>query len=215
MFTLIHEAGHSMHSFYTRKSQPFCYGNYTLFVAEVASICNEMLLTDYLLKNTEDRALKMYILNHAMDGFRGTLFRQTLFAEFEKEAHARAEAGEALTPELLCSIYKGLNAKYYGAVVERAFPTSTARSTSTSTPPASRLLSLSRGRSSPRASPLWSATCASSRAVRRKIAWICSKEREWIFLLRRPFSRPSMSSKATSPSSRSSPPSRRKQLVWH
>ena len=118
MFTLIHEAGHSMHSFYTRKNQPFCYGNYTLFVAEVASICNEMLLTDYLLKNTEDRALKMYILNHAMDGFRGTLFRQTLFAEFEKEAHARAEAGEALTPELLCSIYKGLNQKYYGAVVE-------------------------------------------------------------------------------------------------
>lgn len=118
MFTLIHEAGHSMHSFYTRKTQPICYGNYTLFVAEVASICNEMLLTDYLLKNTDNKALKMYIINHALDGFRGTLFRQTLFAEFEKEAHARAEAGEALTPELLCSIYKGLNQKYYGAVVE-------------------------------------------------------------------------------------------------
>lgn len=118
MFTLIHEAGHSMHSYLTRKNQPYCYGNYTLFVAEVASICNEMLLTDYLLKNTDDRSLKMYIINHALDGFRGTLFRQTLFAEFEKEAHARAEAGEALTPELLCSIYKGLNQKYYGAVVK-------------------------------------------------------------------------------------------------
>lgn len=117
MFTLIHEAGHSMHSYFTRKTQPYCYGSYTLFVAEVASICNEMLLTDYLLKNTTDRALKMYIINHALDGFRGTLFRQTLFAEFEKEAHARAEAGEALTPELLCSIYKELNQKYYGAVV--------------------------------------------------------------------------------------------------
>lgn len=117
MFTLIHEAGHSMHSFLSRKTQPYCYSSYTLFVAEVASICNEMLLTDYLLKNTDDRNLKMYILNHALDGFRGTLFRQTLFAEFEREAHARAEAGEALTPELLCKIYKDLNQKYYGAVV--------------------------------------------------------------------------------------------------
>ena len=118
MFTLIHEAGHSMHSYLTRKNQPYCYGNYTLFVAEVASICNEMLLTDYLLKNTDDRNLKMYIINHALDGFRGTLFRQTLFAEFEREAHARAEAGEALTPELLCRIYKDLNQKYYGKVVK-------------------------------------------------------------------------------------------------
>ncbi len=118
MFTLIHEAGHSMHSFHTRQAQPYCYGSYTLFVAEVASICNEMLLTDYLLKNTEDRGLKMYIINHALDGFRGTLYRQSLFAEFEKEAHSRSEAGEALTPEFLCSLYKGLNEKYYGAVVE-------------------------------------------------------------------------------------------------
>ncbi len=118
MFTLIHEAGHSMHSFLTRQNQPYCYGNYTLFVAEVASICNEMLLTDYLLKNTEDRNLKMYIINHALDGFRATLFRQTLFAEFEKEAHARAEAGEALTPELLCGLYKDLNERYYGAVAK-------------------------------------------------------------------------------------------------
>ncbi len=118
MFTLIHEAGHSMHSYHTRQAQPYCYGSYTLFVAEVASICNEMLLTDYLLKTTTDRNLKMYIINHALDGFRGTLYRQTLFAEFEKIAHARSEAGDALTPELLCSIYKDLNQKYYGAVVE-------------------------------------------------------------------------------------------------
>ncbi|MBX9687312.1 MAG: oligoendopeptidase F, partial [Candidatus Obscuribacterales bacterium] len=118
MFTLIHESGHSMHSFYTRKNQPYCYGNYTIFVAEVASICNEMLLTHYLLENTTDKALRMYIINHALDGFRATLFRQTLFAEFEKQAHAHAEAGEALTPELLCSIYKKLNEKYYGDVVK-------------------------------------------------------------------------------------------------
>ena len=117
MFTLIHEAGHSMHSFHSRQTQPYCYGDYTLFVAEVASICNEMLLTHQLLKNTDDPALKRYVINHALDGFRGTMFRQTLFAEFERDAHARAEAGEALTPEMLCGLYMNLNRKYYGAVV--------------------------------------------------------------------------------------------------
>lgn len=118
MFTLIHESGHSMHSYYTRKTQPACYGSYTIFVAEVASICNEMLLAHYLLKSTSDKALKMYIINHVLNSFRTTLYRQALFAEFERDAHARAEVGEALTPELLCSIYKGLNQKYYGAVVD-------------------------------------------------------------------------------------------------
>jgi oligoendopeptidase F len=117
MFTLAHEMGHSMHSYFTRSSQPFQYADYTLFVAEVASTCNEALLTDYLLKNTDDKALRMYIINHALEGFRTTLFRQTLFAEFEMQAHAAAEAGQALTPEYLCSIFKALNEKYYGAEV--------------------------------------------------------------------------------------------------
>ena len=92
MFTLAHELGHSMHSYFTRKTQPYSYGNYTLFVAEVASTLNEALLTDYLLKTTEDRGLRMYIINHALETYRTTLYRQTLFAEFERDAHARAEA---------------------------------------------------------------------------------------------------------------------------
>jgi oligoendopeptidase F len=117
MFTLAHEAGHSMHSFLTWRSQPYPYGSYTLFVAEVASTLNEALLTHYLLQNTDDRTLRMYVINHALETFRTTLYRQTLFAEFEREAHARAEGGESLTPELLNGIFKGLNDKYYGAEV--------------------------------------------------------------------------------------------------
>lgn len=117
MFTLAHEAGHSMHSFFTRKTQPYPYGNYTLFVAEVASTCNEALLRHYLLQTIEDKAVRALVINDALEGFRTTLYRQALFAEFEKEAHARAEAGEALTPELLCSIFKALNDKFYGPVV--------------------------------------------------------------------------------------------------
>jgi len=116
MFTLAHEMGHSMHSYFTWRTQPYPYSSYTLFVAEVASTLNEALLTAYLLKNTTDRALRMYIVNHALETYRGTLYRQTLFAEFEREAHAQAEAGEALTPELLSAIFRKLNEKYYGAV---------------------------------------------------------------------------------------------------
>src|SRR5262245_46809192 len=117
MFTLAHEMGHSMHSYFTWQTQPFPYSSYTLFVAEVASTLNEALLTSYLLQETTDRALRMYIINHALETFRTTLYRQTLFAEFERDAHARAEAGEALTPELLSSLFKVLNDKYYGPVV--------------------------------------------------------------------------------------------------
>jgi len=117
MFTLAHEMGHSMHSYFTWGAQPYPYSSYTLFVAEVASTLNEALLTAHLLKNTTDKALRMYIVNHALETYRGTLYRQTLFAEFEREAHAKAEAGEALTPELLSAIFRGLNDKYYGPVV--------------------------------------------------------------------------------------------------
>jgi oligoendopeptidase F len=114
MFTLIHEMGHSMHSHYTWENQPHVYADYTIFVAEVASTCNEALLMEYLLKNTEDENQKLYLINYFMEQFRGTLFRQTMFAEFELEAHTRAENGEPLTFDLLCDIYKELNKKYFG-----------------------------------------------------------------------------------------------------
>lgn len=116
-FTLAHELGHSVHSYYTRKSQPFRYGNYSIFVAEVASTTNEALLNDYFLENLEDEREKLYILNHFLEGFRGTVFRQTMFAEFEHEIHIRAQNGEALTAEKLTEIYYELNKKYFGSAV--------------------------------------------------------------------------------------------------
>ena len=116
-FTLAHELGHSVHSYYTRKTQPFRYGDYSIFVAEVASTTNEALLNDYLLNNLEDEKQKLYILNHFLEGFRGTVFRQTMFAEFEHEIHVRAKDGEALTADKLTEIYYDLNKKYYGEAV--------------------------------------------------------------------------------------------------
>jgi oligoendopeptidase F len=113
-FTLAHEMGHAIHSYYTNKTQPFTYADYTIFVAEVASTVNESLLIDHLLKKTTDTKEKLYLLNHYLEQFRGTVFRQTMFAEFEKISHERVEAGEALTPENLCALYRELNAKYYG-----------------------------------------------------------------------------------------------------
>ncbi|MDF2673561.1 MAG: pepF, partial [Clostridiales bacterium] len=114
MFTLAHEMGHAMHSFYSNSNQEYIYSGYKIFVAEVASTLNEAMLMDYLLKKTTDKKEKMYLLNHYMESFRGTVFRQTMFAEFEKIIHERAEAGESLTAELLSSIYHELNVKYYG-----------------------------------------------------------------------------------------------------
>jgi oligoendopeptidase F len=117
MFTLAHEAGHSMHSHYSRSTQPYTYSGYTTFVAEVASTTNEALLAHYLLSRTSDPKMRLYIINSQLEGIRTTLIRQTLFAEFEREAHARAEAGEPLTADVLCSIHRELNEKYYGAAV--------------------------------------------------------------------------------------------------
>ena len=114
MYTLVHELGHSMHSYFTRTHQPYQYGDYTIFVAEVASTLNEGLLTEYLLKTTSDRALRLAILNHSLEDFRGTLYRQTLFAEFEYEIHRRAEQGQPLTADMLSSLYHQINEKYYG-----------------------------------------------------------------------------------------------------
>ncbi len=114
MFTLAHELGHSMHSFYSQQNQPYIYSHYKIFVAEVASTLNEALLMHYILKNTDDKKEKMYYLNHYLEQFRGTIYRQTMFAEFEKMIHDKAEQGEPLTPELLNSMYHELNVKYYG-----------------------------------------------------------------------------------------------------
>ncbi len=114
MFTLAHELGHSLHSLYTNRTQPFVYANYSLFVAEVASTTNEALLTHYLLERTTDKEVRTFLINSELEKFRGTLFRQTMFAEFELEAHNRAEAGQALTPDLLNDLYFELNQRYYG-----------------------------------------------------------------------------------------------------
>ncbi len=114
MFTLAHELGHSMHSYFSRRHQPYHYADYTIFVAEVASTFNEALLTDYLLKSTDDPRLKMYLINHQLESFRTTLYRQTMFAEFEHIAHQRVENGEALTADVLDEIYYDLNKRYYG-----------------------------------------------------------------------------------------------------
>lgn len=114
LFTLAHEFGHSVHSYYTRKTQPYPYGDYSIFVAEVASTCNEALLNDYLLKKIDDEKQRLYLLNHYLEGFRGTVFRQTMFAEFEHDVHVRAQNGEPLTPELLTKLYYDLNKKYFG-----------------------------------------------------------------------------------------------------
>ncbi|OEH91609.1 oligoendopeptidase F [Bacillus solimangrovi] len=114
LFTLAHELGHSVHSYYTRKTQPYPYANYSIFVAEVASTCNEALLNDYMLKNTDDKKKKMYLLNHYLEGFRATVFRQTMFAEFEYLIHTKAQEGEALTADSLTNMYYELNKKYFG-----------------------------------------------------------------------------------------------------
>ncbi|MED0686890.1 oligoendopeptidase F [Anoxybacillus ayderensis] len=114
LFTLAHEFGHSVHSYYTRKYQPYPYGNYSIFVAEVASTCNEAILNDYLLQTIDDEKKKLYLLNHYLETFRGTVFRQTMFAEFEHMIHQMAQNGEALTAQTLTEKYYELNKTYFG-----------------------------------------------------------------------------------------------------
>lgn len=119
LFTLVHEMGHSVHSYFTRKNQPYVYGDYSIFLAEIASTTNENILTEYLLKTETDPRVKAYVLNHYLDGFKGTIFRQTQFAEFEHFMHEEDAKGTPLTSEFLSESYGDLNAKYYGPDVAR------------------------------------------------------------------------------------------------
>ena len=115
VFTLAHEMGHSMHTYYTSKTQHFINSEYPIFLAEVASTVNETLLMQYMIGNTEDRKEKAWLLNHYLEEFRGTMFRQVMFAEFEKITHAEIEKGGALTADFLCASYMELNKKYFGS----------------------------------------------------------------------------------------------------
>ena len=117
VFTIAHEMGHSLHSYFSNKNQPFVKADYKIFVAEVASTVNEVLLLKYLLKTTEDKKLRKYLLNYFMDMIRTTLFRQTQFAEFEEKAHAMAERGEPLNKDNLSALYQKLNETYYGNAI--------------------------------------------------------------------------------------------------
>lgn len=114
MFTLAHELGHAMHSYFSHETQPFVYANYTIFVAEVASTCNEALLLHHLLETTDDKRRRAYLINHQLETLRGTLYHQTMFAEFEKLTHEHVENGIPLTPELLSHEYLRLQQQYYG-----------------------------------------------------------------------------------------------------
>lgn len=114
MFTLAHEMGHALHSCYSNENQPYIYSDYKIFVAEVASTTNEILLMEYLLKNTTDKKERAYLLNHYLDSFKGTIFRQTQFAEFEMRSNALCESGESLNAQNLNEMYLELNKKYYG-----------------------------------------------------------------------------------------------------
>ena len=114
LFTLIHELGHSMHSYYSKKTQPYLYSGYKIFVAEVASTLNELLLINYLLEKADSKEERIYLLNYYLEQFRTTVYRQTMFAEFEKLTHANVESGNPLTAKEFTDIYYDLNKKYYG-----------------------------------------------------------------------------------------------------
>lgn len=113
-FTLAHEMGHAIHSYYSNKYQPTVYSDYVIFVAEVASTCNESLLMQHLLKNTDDKLRRAYLINYFLEQFRTTLYRQTMFAEFELKINEIVESGQSLTADMLNTIYADLNRLYFG-----------------------------------------------------------------------------------------------------
>jgi len=117
LYTLVHETGHSVHSAFTRQTQDYVYGDYPIFVAEIASTTNENLLTEYLLQTQSDPKVQAYLLNYYLDGFKGTVFRQTQFAEFEHAMHAAAANGQPLTAEFMSQQYADINSRYYGPAV--------------------------------------------------------------------------------------------------
>ena len=149
VFTLVHEMGHSIHSYLSNKTQPTAYQDYVIFVAEVASTCNEAPLMEYLLSVTTDKKERAYLINHFLEQFRGTLYRQTMFAEFELATNEMTQRGEGTTAEALCAMYKKLNEQYFRTGNERrrrdfslngrVFRTSTTITTFTSTRPATPL----------------------------------------------------------------------------
>lgn len=114
IFTIAHEMGHSLHTYFSQKNQPYAKSEYKIFVAEVASTVNEVLLLKYMLKEATDENIRKYLINYYLDSIRATLHRQTMFAEFEYEAHSKVESGEPLTRENLCALYADLGKKYYG-----------------------------------------------------------------------------------------------------
>ena len=118
LYTLVHETGHSVHSMYTRQTQPYVYGDYPIFVAEIASTTNENILTEYFLDHITDPKTRAFVLNYYLDSFKGTLFRQTQFAEFEQYIHDLDAKGEPLTADMLDDFYGDLNQRYYGDAVE-------------------------------------------------------------------------------------------------
>ena len=118
LYTLVHETGHSVHSMYTRQTQPYVYGDYPIFVAEIASTTNENILTEYFLDHITDSKTRAFVLNYYLDSFKGTLFRQTQFAEFEQYIHDLDAKGEPLTADMLDDFYGDLNQRYYGDAVE-------------------------------------------------------------------------------------------------
>ena len=121
VFTIAHEMGHSLHTYFSQKNQPYAKSEYKIFVAEVASTVNEVLLLKFMLSEAKDENLRKYLLNYYLDTFRATLHRQTMFAEFEYEAHAMVERGEPLTKQNLCELYGNLGKKYYGKEIEHDY----------------------------------------------------------------------------------------------
>lgn len=117
MFTLAHELGHSIHSYMTKQNQPYIYSHYRIFVAEVASTVNEALLTEHLLHTVEDDEFRLHVLSHALEKYRGTLYRQTMFADFEQRVHEKVEAGEPLTSENVSGLYKSIKSEFYEPAV--------------------------------------------------------------------------------------------------